>query len=107
MLIIMRRKKASEIFGPVDPNLNVINASHRPPKRKPMTIRDWDNAAGVECPKCNEETLRIVNGLCPRCANREEAERVENQEVETMRRYYAQELRNGTISLSKMKRNRY
>lgn len=107
MLNIMRRKKASEIFGPVDPNLNVINAGHRPRKRKPMTTRDWDNAAGVECPNCHRETLRTINGVCPRCAHQVEAERVENQEVETMRRHYAQELRNGTISLSKMKQNRY
>ena len=103
----MKRKRASEIFGSVDPNLHVIDASSRRRNKRRLTNQDWDNAEGVTCPNCHNETLRIVNGVCPRCNHSLEAEIVKKQEDKAMRRYYRQQLNKGTISLSQMRENRY
>ncbi|MBA7608588.1 hypothetical protein ES703_15766 [subsurface metagenome] len=90
----MKRKRASEIFGQVDPGLKVIgggtrhhNAKRRakklaeitgpPPELynpKPSTLEDFEAAAGIQCPICHQETLRFFltpwgEQVCPRCVN--------------------------------------
>ena len=64
----LKRKRASEIFGSVDPNLEVINASHRHLK-KPLS--NWEASAGAICPKCHEEAVRFrpEDGVCRQCAD--------------------------------------
>ena len=64
-------KKASEIFHPVDPNLNVIDRGQRRTGQKPHP-QAWDKAGGAFCPNCNQEAVRFspVNGFCLEC-NRE------------------------------------
>jgi hypothetical protein len=75
----MGRKKSSEIFGAVDPHLTVIDAGHRrrgsgkrtvklsevatsppgPYHSPPLTEEQWNNARGVNCPLCGNETHRL------------------------------------------------
>ncbi len=64
----MKRKRVSEIFGSVDSNLKVIDASHRHPK-KPLS--DWEASGGAFCPRCNEEAVRFrpQDGVCRKCAD--------------------------------------
>jgi len=64
----MKRKRASEIFGSVDPNLKVIDASHRHSK-KPLS--DWEASGGAICPSCKEEAVRFrpQDGVCRQCAD--------------------------------------
>lgn len=90
----MGKKKASEIFGPVDSELTVIDRGRRgkkttktlaeaaapslgPYKRQPITEEEWEKAA-VNCPKCGNPTTRLLpygftgkRKACPTCiANR-------------------------------------
>ena len=60
----MTRKKPSEIFAKVDPNLRVIDA-HRHKKSH------WDASGGAICPKCGMEAVRFrpEDGVCRQCAN--------------------------------------
>jgi len=101
---MMKRKKASEIFGAVDPHLKVIDGGTRRRHRTtPLTQMDWDRARGVICQECGRETLQIINGLCPKCSKAKEMNRVEEQETNAMRRYYARKLREGTLDLHRMR----
>jgi len=63
----MPKKKASEIFRPVDPDLRIIEG-HRRASRK-----DWEKSGGALCSQCGEEALRFLNGVCLRCVQRSEA----------------------------------
>lgn len=100
----MRRKRASEIFAEVDPHLKVIDGGTRHRHRSlPITHNDWESAKGVICQDCGRETLQIINGLCRQCAKAKEANRVEEQETNSMRRYYARKLRGGTLDLHRMR----
>ncbi len=86
----MRKKKASEIFGPVDPGLTVIEKGRRgkkkaktlaeaaapspgPYKPQPITEEEWEKAAAT-CPKCGNPTTRLLTygftdhrKACPAC----------------------------------------
>lgn len=102
--MLKKRKRASEIFGAVDPHLIVIDGGTRCRHRsKPLTQTDWDRAKGVICQGCGSETLQIINGLCPQCSKAKEMNRVEEQETNTMRRYYARKLSEGTLDLQRMR----
>lgn len=98
----MRRKRASEIFGPVDPDLKVIDGGTRR-RRKKSPETEWEQAAGVICPECRRETLRLEDGLCPQCARAKENKREEDQEDSAMKRHYLRNLRAGTQDLRRMK----
>lgn len=101
---MVKKKRASEIFGAVDPHLRVIDGgTRRRHQSKPLTKRDWDRAKGITCQKCGRETLQSINGLCPQCSRTKEAERVEKQEKNSMRRYYSRKLSEGTLDLHRMK----
>jgi len=64
---------------------------------------EWESAQGVICPACERETLRIIDGICPQCANAKEFKRIEEQEDIAMRKYYTRKLREGTIDLGRMR----
>ncbi|GAH98764.1 unnamed protein product [marine sediment metagenome] len=74
----MKRKKASEIFGPVDPGLTVIDRGRRGKKKaktlaevaappmgpynpQPMTEEGWEKSEGAPCPICGQNTLRLYH----------------------------------------------
>lgn len=99
---MFKKKRASEIFGAVDPHLRVIDGGTRH-RSKPLTEMDWHRAKGVICQECGRETLQSLNGLCPQCANAKESSRVDEQEDNTMRRYYSRKLSEGTLDLHRMK----
>ena len=100
----MKREKASEIFGRVDPHLRVINGGIRYKRRSNQ--EDWEKAGGVHCSECQQETARLVDGLCPQCWGDMEAERAKKAEDRAERRYYQDQLRKGTISLAQMREGR-
>lgn len=64
----MKRKRASEIFGSVDPHLKVINASHR---HRKMSVSEWEASGGAICPRCEQEAIRFrpEDGVCRSCAD--------------------------------------
>ena len=90
----MRKKKASEIFGPVDPGLTVIDRGWRgkkkaktlaeatvpslgPYKPQPITEEEWEKSEGVICPMCGEKTLQLFpygyvgnRKACRKCIDR-------------------------------------
>lgn len=84
----MRRKKASEIFGAVDPNLKVIDGGthrwHRRAKLSPQAMLDWQKLDGAKCPRCGQDALyfRPQDGVCISCAwwLNEQMERKETQQ---------------------------
>jgi len=90
----MRKKKASEIFGPVDPGLTVVDRGWRgkkkaktiaeiavpspgPYKPQPITEEEWEKSEGVICPMCGEKTLQLFHygyvgnrKACKKCIDR-------------------------------------
>lgn len=69
----MQKKRASEIFGAVDPNLKVIDGGRRRRRAKPLSPQgqaEWDRLGGAKCPKCGEDALRFrpEDGVCIFCA---------------------------------------
>jgi len=79
----MERKRASEIFGSVDPKLHVINGGQRNTGRKGK-VREWNQAGGALCPRCGLEAVRFRprDGLCLQCVRDIE----ENQEADEKKR---------------------
>lgn len=104
----MKKKRASEIFGSVDPHLRVIDGGVRRSGRKPRvaTVEDWERAGGICCSDCGQEVVRLNHGLCPRCHGDAEAERAKMTGERAERRYYKDQLRKGTISLAQMREGR-
>ena len=64
----MKQKKASEIFGGVDPHLRVIDGGRRRKHSSSQVI--WDASGGTICPRCGEEKVRFrpEDGVCRQCA---------------------------------------
>ncbi len=64
----MKRKRASEIFGDVDPKLHVIDGGQHRTGRK-GTSKEWEQAGGTFCPRCNQEAVRFRprDGVCLQC----------------------------------------
>jgi len=75
----MKRKRASEIFGSVDPELHVIDR-RRHTGRKGKT-RDWERAGGVFCPQCNQEAVRFRprDGLCLECVRAQDEKQISDE----------------------------
>lgn len=63
------------------------------------TQNDWDRAGGLFCPQCNQETVRLINGVCPTCAKVNSEKASENIEEKSTRNYIKYRLREGTLSL--------
>jgi len=93
---IIRRRKLSELFADVDPELKVINGGNYHHQHNRQTIRldekrateayhyepctstneDWEKAA-ITCPLCRQPTTRLVpygflgkRNACPECVKR-------------------------------------
>lgn len=69
-------------------------------------MSQWDDAAGVLCPECGQETLRLIDGKCPSCYQAMVVKEVEKAEDKSMRRIYSRKMREGTISLKEMREGR-
>lgn len=67
----MKTKKASEIFGQVDPKLKVVNGGtrRRGNHSRRLTNADWDKAEGDSCPRCGAKSLRFrpYDRVCISC----------------------------------------
>jgi len=48
--------------------LGVTRVVHRGHRRD--LAEQWENAAGIQCPNCGQETFRIIDGACPGCCRR-------------------------------------
>lgn len=105
---MMKRKKASELFHQVDPDLKVIDGGTHYHKRKSrhLTIEDWERTKGTICPNCGQEALRLVGGICLQCYNKMIAERERKKEDRAERQYYREQIKRGTISLAQMREGR-
>jgi hypothetical protein len=104
----MIKKRASQIFGEVDPKLKVVNGNVRrnSPKSPVMTEGDWDKAGGMFCSQCKREVVRLINGVCPQCNGDNEKRLAEKIEDRSERKYYQDQLRKGTIKISDMRAGR-
>jgi predicted amidophosphoribosyltransferase len=85
----MRRKKASEIFGGVDPHLKVVDGGvRRSSRRRVSTEEEWAKSGGLFCPQCGDEVVRLIDGICRQCFLKQEAEQAAHIEDRAQRRYY-------------------
>lgn len=75
-------------------------------RRKGITREDWERAGGIYCSECHQETVRLLDGLCPQCHWDMESKQAEEAEDKAERCYYKDQLRKGTISLAQMKEGR-
>lgn len=69
----MTRKKASELFAAVDPDLKVIDGGNRRRRSKEPSRKgqaDWDKLGGAKCPRCGQDAFRFrpEDGVCILCA---------------------------------------
>jgi len=64
-----------------------------------METEGWERAKGVICPRCGQETLRIIDGLCPRCVQAKEAVETETMEKKATVRYFRRALNHGEVTL--------
>ena len=67
---------------------------------------NWEKSRGVLCSECRNETLQIVDGLCPECYNQKANDFQTKVENDIMKRYYKRGLRNGTVTLRQMREGR-
>ena len=35
-----------------------------------MKKEDWERAKGDPCPRCGQDTVRLIDGACPACAKK-------------------------------------
>jgi predicted amidophosphoribosyltransferase len=68
-----------------------------------MIEDEWERARGVLCPRCNNETLRLMDGVCPRCAREITEEWERGRENRTLRNHYRAKMREGTLDLHRMR----
>lgn len=104
----MRRKKASEIFNAVDPNLKVIDGGIHYHKHRlhHSTNEDWEKLSGVYCSNCDQEAMRLIDGLCPQCYNRITAEREEKLGREKEKNYLVRLFNKGLITRKQLREGR-
>lgn len=68
---------------------------------------EWEKARGPDCPSCGKETLRLLDGECPRCAGAKIAAREARMEDHAERMYVKRRFLAGTISVRDLKARRY
>lgn len=104
---MVKRKRASEIFGAVDPHLRVIDGGTRHRHQsKPLTKRDWERARGINCKICGQESFRLKNGICMRCLEKKESQDMDELGRKQTKRALVRALETGQITLSDMKAGR-
>lgn len=89
----------------VDPNLNIVPGGLRH-RMKIRNERNWEAAGGLLCRQCDQETVRIFDGLCFGCHYEMVAGREQKQEEKSEKRYYRRRLSEGTISLAQLREGR-
>jgi hypothetical protein len=105
--MIKKRKRASEIFGAVDPHLTVIDGGTRHRHRsKPLTEMDWDSAEGVICKICGQESFRLKGGVCIHCLEKKELQDIDELGRKQTKRYLIRALQTGQITVSDAKAGR-
>ncbi|KKN48225.1 hypothetical protein LCGC14_0654870 [marine sediment metagenome] len=64
----MKRKRASEIFGPVDPALKVVNGGRC---KRSKSWDAWNKSGGAICPRCGQAAVRFrpEDGVCRQCGD--------------------------------------
>jgi hypothetical protein len=65
---------------------------------------EWDDAAGVICPKCHKEKFQFIAGVCLNCYEAKIGEDEEKLEARAMKSHYKDKLKQGTLDLAKMRR---
>ena len=68
---------------------------------------EWERARGPDCPSCGQETLRLLDGVCPGCSREKVAAREARMEDQAERKYVKQRFLAGTISARELKERRY
>ena len=80
-----KRSSISHILHEVDPNLTIITRS----KGRKSNARNWEMAAGSECPRCHQKALRFrtTDGVCIACvqAIEEKTERDDNKRAKILK----------------------
>ena len=74
--------------------------------RMGLTVEDWEKAEGCLCTGCGQETMRIVDQLCPSCWQEKRSKDEERGAKKAEKRYYMKGLREGTISLADLREGR-
>jgi predicted ATP-dependent serine protease len=78
------------------------------PENMPKQEQDeWDQAAGVVCPSCGRETLRLIEGACPQCHRFKVAAREIQMEDRAERQHVGRLFRQGKISTQDLRDGRY
>jgi len=107
MVMLKKRKRASEIFGEVDPHLRVIDGGTRRRHRSlPLIQMEWERARGVNCKICGQESFRLKDGVCIHCLEKNELEDVEEMGRKQTKRYLIRALQTGQITVSDAKAGR-
>lgn len=63
-----------------------------------MNQVEWEKAVGVTCPRCNQASLRFLNGLCPKCLHKKETEEARAMEYIAMALTYSARSKKKAIS---------
>ena len=71
-----------------------------------VTMRDFNACGGVFCPKCQVETLRILNGYCPGCNRARENEIEDRKGRKALKRYFVRKFNRGEVTLAEMRAGR-
>jgi len=102
-----KRKRISEILHQVDPNLKVVEGGVRRRTKRSMAISDWEKVGGVFCSRCNSETLRLIDGLCPQCQHALEMRKEEEEGKQREKRALIMAFNQGRINLRQLKEGRF
>ena len=98
-------RNVREALRAVDPDLKIIPGGVRRSKRKPNK-NEWEDAGGLFCTRCGQETVRIFNGVCFICYREDIARSEQKQADRAEKQYYQKKLSEGTISLAQMREGR-
>ena len=102
----MKPKSVSQVLREVDPGLTVIGRRPSTHHRGKKVIKlnevsttefpsytpyrssddDWNNTGGLRCPRCGQETVRFIRGVCLVCARKAEERTDEEIEMEALSR---------------------
>ena len=97
------KRSLSQVLHEVDPDLKIVRGHHHRSKNR-TTDSDWEKAAGPVCPRCGRERFRFIEGICFQCAEAKDGEDIDKLGIKAMKRYYTRKLREGTITLTQMRK---
>lgn len=102
----MKPKSVSQVLHEVDPGLTVIRRRSSTHRREKKAVKlnevsttkfpsytphhssddDWNNTGGLRCPRCGQETVRFIRGVCLVCARKAEERTEQEIEMEALSR---------------------